>query len=254
VFTASTPDNWTVDAKAGNDTITTLGGADTVFAGGGNDIVSTAGGNDTIYFTGAGGGFDAVDGGEGNDTILANANNTVIGLSALAGVEAISSSGFSAVRILGTAAGDSLDFSATTLTGITEINGGAGNDTLIGSAGADTIVGGAGQDTLTGGGGADTFVFKAVGESTLANSDRILDFVSGLDRIDLSAIDAHATLAGNQAFTFIGTDEFTGLGQVRVGMSGGQVILSGNTTGNLAADFMIRLDSNPLLTIGDFVL
>ena len=254
VFTASTPDNWTVDAKAGNDTITTLGGADTVFAGGGNDTVSTAGGNDTIYFTGAGGGFDAVDGGEGNDTILANANNTVIGLSALAGVEAISSSGFSAVRILGTAAGDSLDFSATTLTGITEINGGAGNDTLIGSAGADTIVGGAGKDTLTGGGGADTFVFKAVGESTVANSDRILDFVSGLDRIDLSAIDANAPLAGNQAFTFIGTDDFTGLGQVRIGMSGGQVILSGNTTGNLAADFMIRLDSNPLLTIGDFVL
>jgi len=132
-----------------------------------------------------------------------------------------SAAGFSAVRILGTAAGDSLDFSATTLTGITEINGGAGNDTLIGSAGADTIVGGAGKDTLTGGGGADTFVFKAVGESTVANPDRILDFVSGVDRIDLSAIDANTRVAGNQAFTFIGADDFTGLGQLRIGMSGG---------------------------------
>ena len=67
------------------------------------------------------------------------------------------------------------------------LSGGGGNDTLIGGAGNDRLIGGSGVDNLTGGGGADTFVFL-LGDSSAASGqhDRITDFVSGADHIDLS--------------------------------------------------------------------
>ncbi len=91
------------------------------------------------------------------------------------------------------------------------LTGGAGNDTLIGGAGADRLVCGPGVDVATGGGGADTFVF-AIGDSSAASGqhDRITDFVSGLDHIDLSGIDAIAATGGYDLFRFIGASAFDG--------------------------------------------
>jgi Ca2+-binding RTX toxin-like protein len=56
---------------------------------------------------------------------------------------------------------------------------------------------------LTGGAGSDTFDFNALSEMGLTSTtwDVINDFVHGLDRIDLSTLDANAALAGNQAFS-----------------------------------------------------
>jgi Ca2+-binding RTX toxin-like protein len=51
-----------------------------------------------------------------------------------------------------------LDFSETTLLGISRIEGGAGSDTITGSSGADTIVGEAGNDVLAGGAGKDVLI------------------------------------------------------------------------------------------------
>ena len=69
--------------------------------------------------------------------------------------------------------------------------GGFGNDTLDGGAGTDLLVGGFGRDYLTGGLDDDTFKFDAVAETRKgANRDVITDFVSGLDHIDLTGIDA----------------------------------------------------------------
>ena len=67
------------------------------------------------------------------------------------------------------------------------LSGGGGNDTLIGGAGNDRLIGGTGVDNLTGGGSGDTFVFL-LGDSSAASGqhDRITDFVSGTDHIDLS--------------------------------------------------------------------
>src|SRR3712207_8124150 len=78
--------------------------------------------------------------------------------------------------------------------------GGYGDDTLIGGDGADRLEGGEGIDVLTGGGGADTFRYSSQYDSNSLYADRIVDFVSGTDRIDLSAIDADVFTAGNQAF------------------------------------------------------
>ena len=63
------------------------------------------------------------------------------------------------------------------------LNGAAGNDLLQGGAGADILLDGVGLDTLRGGGGADLFIFADDTET-----DVILDFQRGVDRIDLTAI------------------------------------------------------------------
>ncbi|MBF9045713.1 hypothetical protein LSUCC0031_01160 [Rhodobacterales bacterium LSUCC0031] len=59
--------------------------------------------------------------------------------------------------------------------------GGAGNDRIMGGDGADIIEDGAGSDTLAGGAGADRFILRADGLQ-----DRITDFETGRDRLDLS--------------------------------------------------------------------
>ena len=135
------------------------------------------------------------------------------------------------------------------------INGGSGNDTINGGSGNDILTGGTGTDRLTGGAGNDVFKFNSVLESQPgASRDVITDFVgngnlSG-DRIDLSTIDANSNITGNQAFTFIGTSAFSAVGQIRY--VGG--ILSGNTAGNLSAEFEIQLVGSPQLVASDIIV
>lgn len=91
------------------------------------------------------------------------------------------------------------------------LSGGSGNDTLRGGGGADSLSGGSGADELRGGGGADTFIFAAATGTNAGQRDRIADFEHGIDRIDVSGLDADPTLAGDQAFTF---DDGRGPGHV----------------------------------------
>ncbi|MGQ8775258.1 serralysin family metalloprotease [Serratia sp. NA_112.1] len=73
--------------------------------------------------------------------------------------------------------------------------GGSGNDVIVGNdaaniihggAGNDVIYGGGGQDQLFGGTGKDIFVFSAVSDSSFKSPDKIMDFETGIDKIDLS--------------------------------------------------------------------
>ena len=201
VFTAPTNDHYIVVGLAGNDLITTAAGNDLIVGGAGNDTVSTG----VIRIGGIKDGYDAVDGGAGLDRIEATTTGTAIGFSAVSGIETITANWLARVFIRGNAAANVLDFSATTLTGITRIEGGSGADTVTGSAGADTIVGGLGADRMTGGAGADVFRFNLITESKGAAFDTITDFVHLTDQIDLSAIDANTLLVGDQGFNFIGT-------------------------------------------------
>ncbi|WP_408589829.1 cadherin-like domain-containing protein [Novosphingobium sp.] len=270
-----------IDGLSGADTITGSAGDDTIIGNMGNDTLNGGNGNDT-FLVGATAGYDAVNGGAGTDTIKASAANIAIGLSALSNVEVIDANGFAGVKIALTTGNDTIDFTGVTLTGITSIDAGAGNDTVTGSNGADHInggggndvllggngadvldgglgndilIGGAGSDSLTGGVGSDVFRYLSVLDSPLGSgADHITDFVHGPDRIDLSGIDANDVLAGDQAFTFLGTGAFTGLGQLRLGTDGGHAALFGNTTGDLTADFEIILDNNVNLLVGDLVL
>jgi Ca2+-binding RTX toxin-like protein len=142
-------------------------------------------------------------------------------------------------------------------TGGNTLSGLAGNDFLDGGAGNDRLIGGAGKDALTGGAGRDIFVF-ANGDfagKTATSADSITDFSHAqLDKIDLSAVDANLNVAGDQAFTFVGTAAFTGVGQLHVETINGVSFLTGNTGGDLAADFAVKLDNAPTLVASDFVL
>lgn len=86
------------------------------------------------------------------------------------------------------------------------LNGGAGEDVLLGGAGSDTLIGLQGDDYLRGRGGEDIFLFGYIRNG---ERDRVVDFTSGEDQIDLSQIDANVNRNGNQSFTF-GTREGTG--------------------------------------------
>jgi len=171
--------------------------------------------------------------------------------------------------------------------GVNTLNGGnfaeilsglAGNDTIRGNGGNDRMAGGLGVDILTGGAGADVFVFtstrdSAAGQSGIINNgsysasggqglrDVITDFTHGQDRIDFSAIDANSKVAGNQAFSWRGTGNFTGApGQLieriynPAGTANDKTIIYGDINGDARADFQIELVGLKHLTSGDFVL
>ena len=122
------------------------------------------------------------------------------------------------------------------------LSGGGGADTLAGGTGDDTLQGGVGRDQLAGGAGADTFRFASAAEAgNGANRDRITDFTSGADRIDLAAFMAGGSFIGNAAFS-------GAAGEVRY--SGG--ILSGDVNGG-GADWSLQLTGNPAITAGDLI-
>jgi hypothetical protein len=64
-----------------------------------------------------------------------------------------------------------------------------------------------------------------------------------VDQIDFSAIDANTGLGGDQVFDFIGSDAFSGAGQLRYDAATGQ--LQGNVNSSNAADFTITLVNRP---------
>ena len=145
-----------------------------------------------------------------------------------------------------TISGDRRNDTLNGLAGNDILDGGLDNDTLNGGDGNDVLIGGTGSDRMTGGAGADIFRYTTTTESgtTTATRDTITDFAVGVDVIDVQAIDANTGLAGNQAFTFIGTAVFSGLGQARY--VGG--ILEFNSTGNNNADMTIALTGSPTIT------
>ncbi|TSD87756.1 hypothetical protein FFK22_015790 [Mycobacterium sp. KBS0706] len=225
-----------LSGSQGNDNLYGNAGANVLQGWNGNDVLRGAAGADRL------------DGGAGIDTASYYTGTT--------GVVASLASGLGSG---GEAQGD-------TLAGIENLSGSQGGDSLYGNGGAnvlqgwngnDALIGRAGKDTLTGGAGADRFTFAALGDSvTGANADRITDFSHAQgDRIDLAAIDARFTVAGDQAFSFIGTAAFTGVaGQLHTWHDAGRTIVSGDVNGNGTADFNIVLTGTVNLVTGDFVL
>jgi Ca2+-binding RTX toxin-like protein len=127
--------------------------------------------------------------------------------------------------------------------------GGAGNDriTLLhgsyadGGAGNDVLGSGDCFSTLTGGTGRDLFVYSTAAANA-SNANVITDFARGLDRVDLSAIDANAARAGNNAFHFIGAAAFGGhAGELHLAHVSGTTLLEGDTNGDSVADIVIDL-------------
>lgn len=131
--------------------------------------------------------------------------------------------------------------------------GGGGNDILSGGAKNDIVYGGKGKDIMTGGKGADDFVFND-GDTKNAplKRDVITDFDPGNDDIDLRLIDADLSLAGDQQFDF--AEQTEAANSVWFKVSGDNVIVMGDNTGDGVADFRIKLLDVGGLSADDFLL
>jgi Ca2+-binding RTX toxin-like protein len=244
-----------ISGGAGDDVIVGSAGNDVISGDAGNDTLSGGAGDDTFLMNSVSR-TDTIDGGDGYDTIKATQSSSVLYWANATGVEAVSGKGYGAVDIAGSNGGDIVDLSTIALSGIRQIDGRDGDDTIIGSSGDDRIVGGNGGDDLTGGAGNDVFDFNTIGQSKVGRADVISDFVAGSDRIDLSTIDASTAVAGNQSFSFVGEDAFTGVaGQLRIDTSqAGKTVIYADVNGNMVADFQIELIGVHQFTSSDFGL
>jgi len=135
--------------------------------------------------------------------------------------------------------------------------GGAGDDTMYGLGGSDWLEGGLGADTMRGGLGNDLYVYQSAAESTAAKTDHILDFEYVSDHIDLTRVDANTGAAGDQAFSFIGSDAFSHTaGELRAYQSGASWFVEGDVNGDGNADLIIQVDpvAGHAIIASDFLL
>jgi Ca2+-binding RTX toxin-like protein len=230
-----------VDGGAGADTIGGTAGANLLQGNGGGDTLSGGNGDDVLR---GGAGADRLDGGAGFDFASWFTSNVGVAVN----------------LVTGTASGGDV------LVAIENLSGSQGNDSLVGNTGAnslrgnggnDVLTGAGGADRLTGGAGTDRFVYGSITHSPVgAGADRITDFSHAQgDKIDLHLIDANSTVAGDQAFHFIGTAAFTHhAGELHERISGGSTIVTADVNGDGVADFSLSLSGSITLVAGDFVL
>jgi Ca2+-binding RTX toxin-like protein len=141
-----------------------------------------------------------------------------------------------------------------------QIIAGQGADLIRGNGGSDNIYSREGADEIYGGEGGDRFAYDSTTHSSAAQTDRIMDFTT-FDVIALNTIDANSNTAGDDAFTFIGSAEFTPgtAGQLRAYEVAGQPghwFVEGDVNGDALADLVIEVFTTDLqpLDASDFVL
>lgn len=243
-------DFFSVGEQVANRTVSSSGGVnDKTGAGGGYELLYNAGGAKSVDFDLAGGTVtvglklgatnakvDVVNGKEvWSDTSITSVSRNVTELHAL---------GIGKVDLDGAASGQ-------------KMFGNSAANVLEGNGGNDTLDGGAGKDKLHGGAGADTFIFaKGDTGKSHAAADTIFDFSPGQgDIIDLGLWDANSKKAGNQDFTFIGSQNFHDkAGELHFVKAKSDTWIEGDTNGDGKADFTIHLDDAVKLTANHFDL
>ena len=237
--------------NAGKDYLRGALGNDQLSGGDGNDRLEGGQGNDMVF---GGAGNDLLIGGLGNDT--ANYSDLVaagpLGVSVNLALSGAQDTGLGGIDTLST---------IENLTGSNYndvLTGNGGSNVLDGGLGADILRGGKGADILIGGLGADLFAFISIVDSKpgVAARDQILDFShADGDRIDLSAIDANANIAGDQDF-FVGGSTFTKhAGEIVQTALGGDLVVKADANGDGIADFALLLKGTAApLGAADFIL
>lgn len=132
---------------------------------------------------------------------------------------------------------------------IENATGGSGNDVIVGNDagnvikggnGNDIVYGGSGQDLLWGEIGQDIFVFSDLNDSPYKSPDKIWDFESGKDKIDLSFFNQ-----GDKGSDFIRfVDDFSGRGGEARLLYDAQSNLSElalNINGSANPDFLVQI-------------
>jgi len=212
---AAAIESYTVDAGAGNDTVSGTGFAQALVLNGSTGDEALTGGD----------GNDVLSGGDGNDALSGGAGND---------------------QVTGAAGTDSASYAAAS-SGVTvdlavsgpQDTGGAGNDTLagietlIGSGFDDELAGGDSADSLSGGAGSDELV-AGLGDDRLTGGP-------GIDTIDFSEAPTAVTvdLAAGTASGGAGADTLSGVENVIGSASGDTLIGDANTnvlSGGLGPD------------------
>ncbi|MDQ1902398.1 calcium-binding protein [Paracoccus sp. WLY502] len=243
-------------------------GADTLTGDGFANILEGFGGNDILS---GGAGKDRLIGGSGNDTYIIDSVDIIVeadgqgtdilraahSLTLVENVENLVLLGKANLNGTGNAlnnriAGNTGHNVLSGLDGHDTLLGGIGNDRLTGGLGSDRLVGGVGADILTGGAERDVFVFVAPVDSRGALRDRITDFTSGMDDIDLRQIDSDGTVAGNQAFAFGGSR--AAAHSIWFTHANGNTLVCGDVNGDKVTDFEIVVNGLSSLTASDFLL
>jgi Ca2+-binding RTX toxin-like protein/type III secretion system FlhB-like substrate exporter len=275
-----TGENDIINGRGGNDTLQGLGGNDRLDGGAGTDTAAYAAspaGVNVSLATGSGSGGDAqgdtlinienLTGSVFNDTLEGDSGNNV--LAGGDGIDTVSYEHAAAgvtVSLAINSAQNTGGAGSDTLSGFENLTGSASGDVLTGSsgvnvlsglAGNDTLNGGSGADTLIGGAGSDQFLFTATADSSPNAPDLITDFVHGVDRINLSAIDANTSpnAIGDQAFVFAGQNSNVVANSVTWYESSGNTIVQADLDANTTAEFTIVLTGvNHNLAASDFIL
>ena len=221
-----------IDGYGNSDanTITGNSGNNALGGGQGDDTIDSGAGHDTIW---GDGGADSILGGSGDDWIRAgNASDTLRG-------------GDGDDRLQGQNGHDRMFGDEGTDT----LYGGAGRDTIYGGDGDDVIIGGRESDRLFGDDGNDVFVFRNAGDSTLTDTDLIMDFVSSEDLIDLSQL-----VAGTLTMDIGGSASGTGPSAWTRESGAGDTIIRIDLDGDGVEDMRIDVDNVLGLTESDFIL
>ena len=259
--------------SANVDELTLLGGADLTGTGNcaanllrgnaGANLLNGAAGNDTLLggdgndSLDGGTGADSMVGGNGNDTYLVDNIGDLVVEGFGEGIDTVMSSvsftlgdNVDNLRLTKTAAingtGNALANLIIGNTGANMLNGGAGNDTLVG---------GVGKDTLTGGDGADVFRFGSLGEK----GDRILDFVHGVDALELDAAGFGAGLMATMDLAAVhrfvaGNNANQAYGQFIYSASNSTLYWDADGTGSGAKSALASFTAGTVVTASDLHL
>ncbi|MGV0758579.1 calcium-binding protein [Tistrella mobilis] len=216
--------------------------------GDGNDFLRGMGGGNTLY------------GDHGLDTVLYGERDHGMTIDLSSGTARPTAGAFAdTLYSIENAGGTGFDDIITGDSGANRLTGYEGRDVLNGGGGRDVLDGGLGGDRLTGGSGPDTFLYNSIADSPTGagQQDVIFDFSRGEDRIDLSRIDADTSLAGDQAFRFLGEaglDGGAGALAVTSGTDGGRIVFI-DLDGDGVSDMRFSVyGTTSQLTASDFVL
>jgi Ca2+-binding RTX toxin-like protein len=259
-----------------NDIIYSGDGADHLLGRGGDDRLFAERGNDRLYMDA---GNDTLDGGSGTDWLyVTGSTNSVVNLAKT--TAQITGYGTDIITNIENASGGSgVDkFHGTTGNNTLKgnngndllygrggndlLHGGNDNDKLYGDTGADSLIGGTGSDLLYGGADSarDVFIFNSVADSKIGSTrDKVYDFRTKVDDLDLRGIDANTRVSGNQEFSFSTTTaKANSVWYKTANLDGNattkEIIVYGDVNGDAKADFEIGLMGVTSVIATDFIL
>ncbi|MFA6789343.1 MAG: calcium-binding protein, partial [Arcobacteraceae bacterium] len=260
----------TLAGSSGNNTLNAHQGTnDTLIGGGGDDHLIGSSDGETTFKAGivstTAGDFSVSSGNDGSNTYVGYGSDNTLDYSAYDNTRTIEVNLHSSNSVTKKLDGSST-FGTDTISGISNITGGAGNDTIIGSSSQNnTLKGGQGDDTISGGGGQN-YLDGGIGNGDYVSYDYlesgkrvIVDLEAGTGSVDVTNFDElHGfenvigssgadTLKGSNSDNILigaeGNDTFMSRGGVNT-IYGGTVTVAGD--GTLSANALASGEVNTI--------